>query len=195
MILSEATRCRNIMRGLLDFARQSRVAKEQTDLEALIAEVIYNMQLKAENSHVTLESEIQPGLPAVKVDADQVRQMLANLIQNGIDAIEEQGKVIIAASKPEDQELLEIVVRDTGRGIPEEVLSEIFTPFYTTKQLGKGTGMGLSIVYGVVKMHSGEISVDSEVGKGATFTIRLPLKDARTKQMVGIGEPPWVRES
>jgi two-component system NtrC family sensor kinase len=195
MILSEATRCRNIMRGLLDFARQSRVVKEQTDLEALIAEVIYNMQLKAENSHVTLESEIRPGLPAVKVDADQVRQMLANLIQNGIDAIEEQGRVTIAVSKPEDQELLEIVVRDTGRGIPEEVLSEIFTPFYTTKQLGKGTGMGLSIVYGVVKMHSGEISVNSEVGKGATFTIRLPLKDARTKQMVGIGEPPWVRES
>lgn len=194
MILSEATRCRNIMRGLLDFARQSRVVKEQTNLPALIGEVIGNMRLKAKDSHVCLESEIQPDLPEVKLDGDQIRQMLVNLIQNGIDAIEKTGKVVISARKPEDQDCLEILVRDTGRGIPKEVLSEIFTPFFTTKQLGKGTGMGLSIVYGVVKMHSGEISVDSDVGKGTAFTIRLPLNDAKTKQMVGIGEPPWVRE-
>ena len=194
MILSEATRCRNIMRGLLDFARQSRVAKEQTNLAALVGEVIANMRLKAQDSQVTIESEIQPDLPDVKIDADQIRQMLVNLIQNGIDAIEKAGKVVISVRKPEDDDCLEILVRDTGQGIPKEVLSEIFTPFFTTKQLGKGTGMGLSIVYGVVKMHSGEISVDSDVGKGTAFTIRLPLNDAKTKQMVGIGEPPWARE-
>ena len=194
MILSEATRCRNIMRGLLDFARQSRVAKEQTNLAALIGEVIANMRLKAQDSQVTIESEIQPDLPDVKIDADQIRQMLVNLIQNGIDAIEKAGKVVISVRKPEDDDCLEILVRDTGQGIPKEVLSEIFTPFFTTKQLGKGTGMGLSIVYGVVKMHSGEISVDSDVGKGTAFTIQLPLNDAKTKQMVGIGEPPWARE-
>jgi signal transduction histidine kinase len=76
--------------------------------------------------------------------------------------------------------------------MPPEVRSEIFTPFFTTKQLGKGTGMGLSIVYGVVKMHSGEISVASEVGKGTTFTIRLPLDGAGRKQTAEIGDPPWV---
>ena len=120
--------------------------------------------------------------------------MLFNLIQNGIDSIERKGEVAVRASRSEDGQYLEIQVHDTGRGMPPEVRSEIFTPFFTTKQLGKGTGMGLSIVYGVVKMHSGEISVASDVGQGTTFTIRLPLEGARTKQPLKIGEPPWVRE-
>jgi two-component system NtrC family sensor kinase len=194
MILSEATRCRTIMRGLLDFARQSRVAKEATNLAALVEEVVDNMRMKVKDSQVCLGTEIQPDLPEASVDADQIRQMLVNLIQNGIDAIDTTGKVVTSARKPEDQECLEIQVRDTGRGMSPEVLSEIFTPFFTTKQLGKGTGMGLSIVYGVVKMHSGEISADSEVGKGTTFSVRLPLSDTKARQEAEIGEPPWVRE-
>jgi two-component system NtrC family sensor kinase len=175
MILEEATRCRTIMRGLLDFARQSRVVKEPADMEGLIREVMHNLRMKIGQRHVSLEEDIQPALPPVNVDADQIRQMLVNLIQNGIDAVENTGKVVVTARKPGDQDCMEIRVHDTGRGMPPEVLSEIFTPFFTTKQLGKGTGMGLSIVYGVVKMHSGEISVDSKVDKGTTFTIRLPL--------------------
>jgi two-component system NtrC family sensor kinase len=194
MILSEATRCRTIMRGLLDFARQSRVAKEATNLATLIEEVVDNMRMKVKDSQVCLGAEIQPDLPEASVDADQIRQMLVNLIQNGIDAIDTTGKVVTSARKPEDQECLEIQVRDTGRGMSPEVLSEIFTPFFTTKQLGKGTGMGLSIVYGVVKMHSGEISADSEVGKGTTFSVRLPLSDTKARQEAEIGEPPWIRE-
>jgi signal transduction histidine kinase/iron only hydrogenase large subunit-like protein len=194
MILSEATRCRTIMRGLLDFARQSRVVKEATDLATLIDELIENMRLKTRNSQICIRGEIQSGLPPATVDADQIRQMLVNLIQNGLDSIEKRGKVVISACKPEDQDCLEIRVHDTGRGMPPEVLSDIFTPFFTTKQLGKGTGMGLSIVYGVVKMHSGEISVDSEVGRGTTFTIRLPLNSVQSKETVRIGELPWAGE-
>jgi len=194
MILSEATRCRTIMRGLLDFARQSRVVKETTDLAALVQEIIDNMRLKTRDSQISIRGEIQPGLPRMTVDADQIRQMLVNLIQNGLDSIEKTGEIVISACTPKDQDCLEIRVHDTGRGMPPEVLSEIFTPFFTTKQLGKGTGMGLSIVYGVVKMHSGEISVASDIGKGTTFTIRLPVDGAKTKQMIEIGEPPWVRE-
>jgi two-component system NtrC family sensor kinase len=150
--------------------------------------------LKTRDSQISIRGEIQSGLPRATVDADQIRQMLINLIQNGLDSIENTGEIVISACKPKDQDCLEIKVHDTGRGMPPEVLSEIFTPFFTTKQLGKGTGMGLSIVYGVVKMHSGEISVDSDVGKGTTFTIRLPIDGAKTKQTVEIGEPPWVRE-
>jgi two-component system NtrC family sensor kinase len=177
MILSEATRCRTIMRGLLDFARQSRVAKEAANLAVLIEEVADNMRMKIKDSQIHLGVEIQPDLPEASIDSDQIRQMLVNLIQNGIDAIDTEGKVFINARKPEGEECVEIQVRDTGRGMPPKVLSEIFTPFFTTKQLGKGTGMGLSIVYGVVKMHSGEISADSKVGNGTTFTVRLPLSD------------------
>lgn len=193
MILSEATRCRTIMRGLLDFARQSRVVKEPTDLAALVEEIIDNMRLKTRDSQISIRGEIQSGLPPVAADADQIRQMLVNLIQNGLDSIENTGQIVISACKPKGQECLEIRVHDTGRGMPPDVLSEIFTPFFTTKQLGKGTGMGLSIVYGVVKMHSGEISVDSDAGKGTTFTIRLPIDGAKTKQTAEKGEPPWVR--
>ena len=83
----------------------------------------------------------------------------------------------MSAGLDESQSLAVLKVRDNGCGMPPEMLSEIFTPFYTTKQLGKGTGMGLSIVYGVVKMHAGDVSVDSEVGRGTTFTIRLPVAD------------------
>jgi two-component system NtrC family sensor kinase len=193
MILREATRCRNIMRGLLDFARQSRVVKEVTNLAALIQEIIDSMRMKVTDSRVILAADIQPDLPEASIDADQIRQMLVNLIQNGIDAIDGTGKVVVSVRKPEDKERLEILVHDTGRGMSPEVLSEIFTPFFTTKQLGKGTGMGLSIVYGVVKMHSGEITANSELGKGTTFTIRLPLAESKTRKEVETGEPPWIR--
>ncbi len=188
MILGEATRCRNIMRGLLDFARQSRVAKTPTDLEAVIREVVGNMSLKIRDGAVRIGSLVQPDLPRIPLDADQIRQMLINLVQNGIDAIAGAGEVAVEASLGEAEDAIEIRVRDTGGGMPPQVVAEIFTPFFTTKQLGKGTGMGLSIVYGVVKMHSGEIWVDSSVGRGTTFFIRLPLAEKPQRMLLGKGE-------
>lgn len=131
------------------------------------------------------------------LDADQVRQMLLNLVQNGIDAVEEKaaehgaaeekaaanataaggpGEVLISAELSPRGDMVHLRVSDTGRGMPPEVIKDIFTPFYTTKQLGKGTGMGLSIVYGVVKMHAGDIAVDSEVGRGTSFLVRIPVE-------------------
>ena len=186
MIVNEANRCRYIMRGLLDFARQSRVVKAPTDLGMLIRDLVDSMLMKLGESPIRVRSEVQGGLPPLMLDAEQVRQMLANLVQNGVDAVEAAaslgdapagGEVVVSAGLDESHSLAVLRVRDTGSGMPPEMLSEIFTPFYTTKQLGKGTGMGLSIVYGVVKMHAGDISVDSEVGKGTTFTIRLPAAE------------------
>jgi signal transduction histidine kinase len=142
--------------------------------------------MKLGESPIRVRAEVQAGLPPLMLDAEQVRQMLANLVQNGVDAVEAAassggapagGEVFVSAGLDESRSLAVLRVRDTGSGMPPEMLSEIFTPFYTTKQLGKGTGMGLSIVYGVVKMHAGDISVDSEVGKGTTFTIRLPAAE------------------
>ncbi len=127
---------------------------------------------------VRVRSEIEDGLPRLLLDGEQVRQMLVNLVQNGIDAVEETGRageVTVSAGLSESRDLLVLRVRDTGCGMPPEMQKEIFTPFYTTKQLGKGTGMGLSIVYGVVKMHAGDIAVDSEVGKGTSFIVRIPM--------------------
>jgi two-component system, NtrC family, sensor kinase len=186
MILSEATRCRNIMRGLLDFARQSRVVKTPTDMRALIEEVVSNMTLRVLDSNIRVRCDVQPDLPMAFVDGDQIRQMLVNLVQNGMDAIDGKDGEIVISSRLAGNGVatLEIAVSDTGAGMPQEVMAQIFTPFYTTKQLGKGTGMGLSIVYGVVKMHSGEVTVDSEVGKGTTFTVRIPVEDRSSKVIV-----------
>ena len=136
------------------------------------------------------------------VDAEQVRQMLVNLVQNGIDAVEASsaaggtgdksagyvGEVTISAGLSEGRDLAVLRVKDTGCGMPPDVLKDIFTPFYTTKQLGKGTGMGLSIVYGVVKMHAGDISVDSEVGKGTSFLVRIPIGEKAREEAHELGK-------
>jgi two-component system cell cycle sensor histidine kinase/response regulator CckA len=193
MIVNEANRCRAIMRGLLDFARQSRVVKAPTDLRSLILDVGEFLASKCDGGAIKIICEVQEDLPEIMADAEQIRQMLANLVQNGIDAVEagagtqgagdgpvrapEAGaaEVVVSAGVNASGDCVVLRVRDTGCGMSPEVISEIFTPFFTTKQLGQGTGVGLSIVYGVVKMHSGDISVDSGPAKGATFTIRLPI--------------------
>jgi len=178
MILSEATRCRSIMRGLLDFARQSRVVKAPTDLGAVVGAVVADFGMKVQGTGMAVRAESDDDLPLAMLDAEQIRQMLVNLVQNGLDACAGRGEVTVSAGLGADGGSVVIRVRDTGSGMPPEVQSQIFTPFYTTKQLGKGTGMGLSIVYGVVKMHAGDISVDSSPGSGTTFHIRLPLERA-----------------
>ncbi len=182
MIASEATRCKTIVRGLLDFARQSRVAKAPTDLAALVRDVFTIMATKAQAAGVTLARNVPEGLPPMMLDAAQIKQLLVNLVHNGIDAISGGGQVTVGARLRDGGRSVEIQVADTGCGIPEENLSRLFTPFFTTKEMGQGTGLGLAICYGVVKMHSGDIAVESHVGKGATFTVTLPIGDAEAAE-------------
>jgi signal transduction histidine kinase len=207
MIVNEAIRCRSIMRGLLDFARQSRVVKAATDLGLLVQDLVDSMNMKLGDGPVRVKGVVEEGMPKVCLDAEQVRQMLVNLVQNGIDAIESNGargdksadksagyvgehvgEVVVSAGLSESRDLAVLRVKDTGCGMPPDVLKEIFTPFYTTKQLGKGTGMGLSIVYGVVKMHAGDISVDSEVGKGTSFLVRIPIGEKAREEAHELGK-------
>jgi signal transduction histidine kinase/NAD-dependent dihydropyrimidine dehydrogenase PreA subunit len=197
MIVNEANRCRSIMRGLLDFARQSRVVKTPTDLGLLVRDLVDAMNMKLGNGPVRVRGEVEEGLPRLMLDGEQVRQMLVNLVQNGVDAVEaaavrgtprtDVGEVTVSAGLSESRDLAVLRVRDTGCGMPPEVLKDIFTPFYTTKQLGKGTGMGLSIVYGVVKMHAGDIAVDSEVGKGTSFIVRIPIGEKAREETHELG--------
>jgi signal transduction histidine kinase len=182
MIVSEANRCRSIMRGLLDFARQSRVVKTPTDVGTLIRDLVDTTNMKLDGSGVRVTCEIEEALPRLPLDGEQIRQMLVNLVQNGIDAIEGEGRVVVGAGLSEARDLLVLRVKDTGVGMLPEVQKDIFTPFYTTKALGKGTGMGLSIVYGVVKMHAGDIAVDSEVGKGTSFVVRIPVGETAREE-------------
>jgi two-component system NtrC family sensor kinase len=189
MIVNEANRCRSIMRGLLDFARQSRVVKTPTDLGLIVRDIADSMNMKLGDGGARVKAEVQEGMPRVSADGEQIRQMLVNLVQNGIDAINGAagGKVVVSVGLSESADLAVLRVRDTGSGMPPETLKDIFTPFYTTKQLGKGSGMGLSIVYGVVKMHAGDITVDSEVGKGTTFHVRIPVGDRAREEIHGVG--------
>jgi two-component system, NtrC family, sensor kinase len=190
LIVRETKRAREIVRGLLDFARQSRVVKAPTDLTRLIRELADTTNLKLGENPVHVRAEIEPELPRLMLDAEQIRQMLVNLVQNGIDAVEERGagEVVVSAALAPSRTLALLKVTDNGAGMSPEVLKDIFTPFYTTKQLGKGTGMGLSIVYGVVKMHAGDISVDSEVGQGTTFLVRIPVGEAVREETHELGK-------
>lgn len=185
MIVSEATRCKNIVRGLLDFARKSRVSKSASNLSQLIQEVVSIMAPQAESASVRVIADVQKGLPSMMIDAAQIKQMLVNLVQNGIDAIAESGEVRVSAHLCPEGDTVEINIKDTGCGIARENIPKLFTPFFTTKELGQGTGLGLAIAYGVVKMHYGDIAVESEEGEGTTFTIRLPLGRQDEDEVVG----------
>lgn len=175
MIVNEATRCKSIMHGLLDFARQSRTSKTKTMLSALIGEVVSIMSVPAEANGVCITCDIQDDLPAMIIDANQIKQLVINIVQNGIDSIENRGEVSINVCLNQEGDGVEIRVTDNGSGISEDNLAELFAPFFTTKEVGKGTGLGLSIAHGIAKMHSGDISVESEPGRGTTFYIRIPL--------------------
>ena len=175
MIVSEATRCKNIVCDLLDFARESRVSKAPADLATVIRDVVAITAAEACQAGVEVTTDIPSNLPEMMIDGAQIKQMLVNLVQNSLDAVSGTGQVRISAYLVDSSEWVEIKVKDNGCGIPRENLSKVFDPFFTTKEMGKGTGLGLAIAYGIVKMHSGDISVESELGKGTIFTIRLPL--------------------
>lgn len=180
MIAGEANRCKGIVRGLLDFARQSRVTREPVSVEPLMREVQTIVSARAAQAGVRVEVEADRSLPMLMLDRAQIKQLLVNLVENGIDATPSGGRVRIEARPAKSGEAADISVRDTGCGIPPEHLQKLFTPFFTTKEMGKGTGLGLAIVYGIVKMHSGDITVESKVGKGTTFRVTLPMKKAET---------------
>ena len=178
MVIREAIRCRDIVRALLDFSRQSRLSKAPTDLKQLVDEVVLLAAHKAEEKGVCVRTQAPPDLPLVPVDPRQIKQALVNILDNALDAVAESGEVTLTLAMPAGSGAVEIEATDNGCGISQEALSRVFTPFFTTKDMDKGLGLGLAITYGIVKMHGGAIRAQSEVGKGTTFTISLPVEDA-----------------
>jgi signal transduction histidine kinase len=176
MIAEQARRCKGIVFDLLSFARQNRVMAQQTDLNQLIASVVVEEAAKDEYRDVRVLQDLAPRLPIIQADPDQLRQLLVNLMTNAVDAMAPEGGVLEIHTRRPDRQHIELIVSDSGSGIPEEVMSNLFTPFFTTKPPGKGTGLGLSIIYGIVKMHRGDIRVKSKLGEGTTFTVLLPVR-------------------
>lgn len=185
VIVRETKRCRDIVKGLLDFARQSVPEKREVGLNDVVNNAARIVQNQLALHHIRLELNVQLDLPAVHVDANQIQQVLVNLLVNAGDAMpKDGGKITLttalvdpakAASESSGGEV-KIIVSDNGCGIPRENLSKIFDPFFTTKGQ-KGNGLGLAIAWGIIDKHSGRITVDSEVGQGTTFTIVLPVAE------------------
>ncbi|HTY25300.1 MAG TPA: ATP-binding protein [Desulfomonilaceae bacterium] len=182
LISSESARCGQILRNLLSFARQSSLRKSAFDLKVVMNEITLLVGNRMELQGITLEQQIDDDLPPIYSDRDQIKQALLNLILNAVEAMPNGGMIHVSAGSNRPGNKVRIRVSDTGGGIPKEVQRRIFEPFVTTKEDGKGVGLGLSVVYGIVSQHGGTIEVDSEEGKGATFTLNLPLDAANVEK-------------
>ena len=173
-IQQEVGRATAIVRRLLDFARQREPSFEEIDLASLVQDTVALIRGQAAVTNKRIALDLAPGLPLVRADHQMLQQVILNLVTNALDAIEGEGEVRITALPASGH--VEILVQDTGSGIPPDHLTKVFDPFFTTKEVGKGTGLGLAICQGIVEQHGGSIEVKSDgVGRGTTVVIRLPV--------------------
>lgn len=186
-IVQQTTRCRNIVKGLLDFARQRKPDRKEWDIHALIDRTVTLVENQARFQNIKIVREFDPHLPHLLVDGDQIQQVFMNIIINAADAMRGQEGTLTIKTISRNG-IVEIQFSDTGCGMSKEHLSKIFTPFFTTKETGKGTGLGLAISYGIIQSHGGEIEVESEIGKGSTFRIKLPVEQSRDEMITKGGE-------
>jgi two-component system, NtrC family, sensor kinase len=180
LVAEESERCKKIVGNLLDFARQSRVHVENASVRDVIQQAVDSATATVDPSgHVVdLVVDVEPGLRA-DLDRDQMTQVLVNLVKNGVEAMEgRDGTVRVSAREVEGGGRLHIAVSDEGAGIPQSARDKVFQPFFTTKSIGKGTGLGLPISYGIVKMHNGTIWFETETDRGTTFHVELPSTHA-----------------
>jgi two-component system, NtrC family, sensor kinase len=177
-MIVQVERCSSITQSILKFGRHAEPQIEDVDLDRFIPEITATVNNKAAVNGITINQVIDEATPPVRADKGQLQQVLLNLFNNAIDAVVDRygsngGKLAVYAS-PAGDAWVDIAVEDNGTGISEDNISKIFSPFFTTKQPGKGTGLGLSVCYGIVEGLGGTMQVSSQVGRGTTFTIRLP---------------------
>ncbi|MGO8990217.1 MAG: sensor histidine kinase [bacterium] len=174
-IVQQTTRCRNIVRGLLDFARQRKPDKKEWDVHTLIDRTVTLVENQARFQNIKIVKEFKTSIPMLFLDGDQIQQVFMNIIINAADAMAGNGGTLTIKTNLKDG-MAEVSFADSGCGIAKEHLSKLFDPFFTTKETGKGTGLGLAISYGIIQSHGGDIEVESQMGKGSTFRIKLPIE-------------------
>jgi signal transduction histidine kinase len=174
LIVEQADRCRKIVGGLLNFARKNQLNLSESDVLKLARHSIDSVVVP-EAIIIKLNADVTD--PVVNLDYDQMTQVFTNLLKNAVEAMPAQGEIVFGISDSTDN--MTVHITDSGTGIPPENMDKLFTPFFTTKGIGKGTGLGLPIIYGIVKMHKGDVSVKSNADPskgptGTTFTITIP---------------------
>jgi two-component system NtrC family sensor kinase len=190
-VIKEANRCSRIVKGLLDFSRQSVPRKDAVGLNEILSEVVSLVKNQARINNVEILEDYAQNLPAVVVDQDQFREVFLNITLNALDAMPDGGVLLLSTyftKKPEPRVC--VTIEDSGIGIPKENVPKLFDPFFTTKEKGKGTGLGLAVSYGIVQAHNGTIEVESTVGKGTKCTVVLPTSARRmdgTARAIAIG--------
>jgi len=171
-IRSQVDRCKNITHKLLDFARKREPVLQEVDVSRLVDDMARLVDKEASYKNVSLTRDLPEDLPTLRTDAPLLRQVVLNLMTNALHAVDKGGAISITAQATNTS--MDISITDNGCGIAQENLDKIFNPFFTTKPPGQGTGLGLSLCHNLVQGMGGTILVHSAVGKGTTFTVRLP---------------------
>ena len=191
-VTNETSRVGHIVSDLLSFSRRGKPQRSPADLNRLVKTTVSLVDHKLKLANITLDLKLAENLPGVHCDGGQIQQVVLNLVLNAAESMQSRGSgvVTVVTAPGDDGQSVKLSVRDTGEGIPTEILPRIFDPFFTTKSDGKGVGLGLAVSYGIVHAHNGEIEAKSVVGKGTIFTVSLPLQPSLLQP-----EPLQVRDS
>jgi len=176
-VVRQTLRCSEIVKHLLEFSRQHLLRAAPVDANELVEKTLALLERQSIFFNIRVVRELAVDLPPIVADWSQLQQVFMNILLNGVQAMDEHGTITVGSRCDRDRDEVVLTFRDTGCGIPPDRIDRIFDPFFTTKGDGEGTGLGLSIAYGIVSRHLGTIMAESEVGKGTTFTIRLPAND------------------
>jgi len=180
IIEKETRRCTDIVSNLMRFARQEKLEYVPLDVNTVVEDALAIVDHQLSIKQVKIEKLFEHDMPRIRGDANQLQQVLMNFAINSQQAMEDSGGgVFRVTTRRGNKGFIEIIVHDTGPGIPEEIQDKIFEPFFTTKRAGEGTGLGLAVTYGIIKEHGGDIRVRSKVGNGTTFFISLPVSTGR----------------
>ena len=170
-----------IVSDLLAFSRRSKPQSSNADLNAIIRSTLSILRHRLELGNIAANLKLSDSLPLVECDGSQMQQVIINLVMNGAEACRNRGKGEISIETRHEENSIILEISDTGDGIPADVLPKIFDPFFTTKDDVKGVGLGLSVVYGIIDAHGGDIEVNSVPGKGTNFKVTIPMKKGQAK--------------
>ncbi|MBD3289492.1 PAS domain-containing sensor histidine kinase, partial [candidate division KSB1 bacterium] len=179
-IVAASLYAREVIRKLMLFARQTPPSKSSVNLNKIIQDGLYFLEARCQKSGIELIRKLDGKLPEIIADSSQLHQVLVNLIVNAIQAMPDGGQLIVGTSHSENAVILE--VQDKGTGMDHKTLKQIFVPFFTTKDVDQGTGLGLAVVHGIVTAHGGRIDVESNPGKGSIFRVILPVPQSLEKK-------------